>query len=126
MFSSSVNCRVKEEDFWKNYFYRVSLIKQATQLKALTNETRMFKDAIELRNGVGFRSANSQPFPIRQSSELHDQMSDINDEFVSEDCDASAIDTDDVRREIEQFSTGKKLPEKGLLIRREFDCIVCS
>lgn len=27
--------RVKEEVFWKNYFYRVSLIKQSAQLTAL-------------------------------------------------------------------------------------------
>lgn len=27
--------RVKEEAFWKNYFYRVSLIKQSAQLTAL-------------------------------------------------------------------------------------------
>lgn len=30
--------RIKEEAFWCNYFYRVSLIKQAAQLKALASE----------------------------------------------------------------------------------------
>lgn len=33
---SSLTCfRVKEEVFWRNYFYRVSLIKQSAQLTAL-------------------------------------------------------------------------------------------
>ncbi len=30
--------RVKEESFWRNYFYRVSLIKQSTQLSSFTNK----------------------------------------------------------------------------------------
>lgn len=30
---------VNEENFWKNYFYRVSLIKQSTQLSSLAQET---------------------------------------------------------------------------------------
>lgn len=30
-----IHFRVKEEVFWKNYFYRVSLIKQSAQLTAL-------------------------------------------------------------------------------------------
>lgn len=33
--SSVILCRVKEKVFWKNYFYRVSLIKQSAQLTAL-------------------------------------------------------------------------------------------
>ena len=28
-------CSVKEEMFWRNYFYRVSLVKQSAQLTAL-------------------------------------------------------------------------------------------
>lgn len=30
-----ISFRVKEEVFWRNYFYRVSLIKQSAQLTAL-------------------------------------------------------------------------------------------
>ena len=33
--------RINEETFWRNYFYRVSLIKQSTQLTALTHENGM-------------------------------------------------------------------------------------
>lgn len=45
-------------------------------------------------------------------------MSDTTEEFVSEDCDTSTLNTDDVRREIEQFSAGKKLSDQGTLIHR--------
>lgn len=34
-YSSVIYFRVKEEVFWKNYFYRVSLIKQSAQLTEL-------------------------------------------------------------------------------------------
>lgn len=35
LFLYVIHFRVKEEVFWKNYFYRVSLIKQSAQLTAL-------------------------------------------------------------------------------------------
>jgi hypothetical protein len=35
--------RINEETFWRNYFYRVSLIKQSTQLSALTHENGLFE-----------------------------------------------------------------------------------
>ena len=30
--------KIKEEDFWRNYFYRVSLIKQSVALHSMSNE----------------------------------------------------------------------------------------
>lgn len=35
--------RVKEEVFWRNYFYRVSLIKQSAQLTALAAQQNAVK-----------------------------------------------------------------------------------
>ena len=34
-----LSSRVKEENFWRNYFYRVSLIKQSAQLTSLAQQT---------------------------------------------------------------------------------------
>lgn len=45
-FSVSLIFRVKEEVFWKNYFYRVSLIKQSAQLTGLAAQ-----QAAERRDG---------------------------------------------------------------------------
>jgi hypothetical protein len=39
-------------------------------------------------------------------------MLDINQEFVSEDYDTSAVNMEEIRREIEQLSTAKKIPGK--------------
>lgn len=36
--------QIKEEVFWRNYFYRVSLIKQSTQLNSLTTPTDTLKN----------------------------------------------------------------------------------
>ena len=30
--------KIKEEDFWRNYFYRVSLIKQSVALHSMSND----------------------------------------------------------------------------------------
>ena len=42
--------KVKEEEFWRNYFYRVSLIKQSFELKDMeeektTNNSKKDKDS---------------------------------------------------------------------------------
>ena len=34
-----------EETFWRNYFYRVSLIKQSTQINQLVSKTGEFSEA---------------------------------------------------------------------------------
>lgn len=44
--------RVKEDVFWRNYFYRVSLIKQSAQLTAL---------AAQQQQDVGERGASVSP-----------------------------------------------------------------
>jgi len=51
---------------------------------------------------------NGFSIPVRRTSDLQDNMSDINQEFVSEDYDTSAISMEDIRREIEQLSIKKK------------------
>jgi hypothetical protein len=56
------------------------------------------------------------PIPVRHTSELEENMSDINQEFVSEDYDTSAINMEDIRRDIEQSST-KKSSGKIILLK---------
>jgi len=38
---------VKEEVFWRNYFYRVSLVKQSAQLTALAAQQQQQKDGVD-------------------------------------------------------------------------------
>ena len=44
----------------------------------------------------------------RRTSESQEKITDINQDFVSEDYDASALSMDDIRREIEQLTIPKK------------------
>ncbi|CAF1403943.1 unnamed protein product [Adineta ricciae] len=89
--------KITEEAFWRNYFYRVSLIKQSTQLCTLANE----KDK-------SHETTASSNFDGRRTSELIDEPFDENQDFVSEDYDTTDINMDDIRREIEQSSIAKK------------------
>ncbi|UJR15111.1 hypothetical protein I4U23_002077 [Adineta vaga] len=92
--------KITEESFWCNYFYRVSLIKQSTQLNALANENT---------NSQAINEADtSSTHADRRTSELNDKMFDGNQDFVSEDYDTTDINMDDIRREIEQLSITKK------------------
>ncbi|CAF3323306.1 unnamed protein product [Rotaria socialis] len=96
--------QINEELFWRNYFYRVSLIKQATQLTALASGNTNHQSTDENRHP----SNNLE----RRTSELNEKTSDINQEFVSEDYDTSALSMDDIRREIEQLTITKRSSNK--------------
>ncbi|UJR31575.1 hypothetical protein I4U23_019062 [Adineta vaga] len=97
--------QINEETFWANYFYRVSLIKQSTQLSALAHENPNTQSTDESHSSSNERN--------RKLSESQDKSQDINQEFVSEDYDPSAVSMDDIRREIEQLTVTKKNPNKA-------------
>ena len=48
--------KIKEEDFWRNYFYRVSLIKQSVALHSMSNE----EDATAAAAGGGSVTADGK------------------------------------------------------------------
>ncbi|XP_070688098.1 synapse-associated protein 1-like [Pempheris klunzingeri] len=112
--------QVKEEVFWKNYFYRVSLIKQSAQLTALAAQ-----QAAELRNVEKTGSSpeahhqkdavkRKAPSAIRstkpKSSEDEEQISTSPSvsEFVSDAFDSCKINEDDLRKEMEQLVLDKR------------------
>lgn len=59
--------RISEERFWRNYFYRVSLIKQSTQLTSLAaagnEEVNLFPFPSWSFSGVSIR-ISGQPLPV--------------------------------------------------------------
>jgi len=95
--------QVTEEGFWCNYFYRVSLIKQSTQLSALASQNNANTTNDETRTLT--TTTNERD---RRVSDSQDKHQDINQEFVSEDYDTSAVSMDDIRREIEELTVPKK------------------
>ena len=76
--------KVKEDEFWRNYFYRVNLIKQSFDLKDLeANNSRVVPKPKEKRT-----STNEEDVVNNLASNA-----DADDEFVSESYQAS---TDDI------------------------------
>lgn len=111
--------QVKEEVFWKNYFYRVSLIKQSAQLTALAAQ-----QAAQQRD-VGKTSTSPEaahqkdvkqkaPPAIRstkpKTSEDEEEISTSPpvSEFVSDAFDSCKINEDDLRKEMEQLVLDKR------------------
>ncbi|XP_034736713.1 synapse-associated protein 1-like isoform X2 [Etheostoma cragini] len=108
--------QVKEEAFWKNYFYRVSLIKQSAQLTALAAhqaaerrdvartgpsppETLHPKDVVKRKTPPAVCSIK----PKSREEEEEISTSPPGTEFVSEAFDSCKMNEDDLRKEMEQL-----------------------
>ncbi|KPP78461.1 synapse-associated protein 1-like [Scleropages formosus] len=111
---------VKEDVFWRNYFYRISLIKQSAQLSELAAQqeaTRREKagrkdtnlDGIVLTENIGLRippmTTHSQ-----NASELDESISTSPgmSEFVSDTFDLCSINQEDLQKDMEQLVLDKK------------------
>ncbi|XP_008105463.2 synapse-associated protein 1 [Anolis carolinensis] len=108
---------VKEEVFWRNYFYRVSLIKQSAQLTALAAQqqaARKEKNGSEEDRQLTETVRPKTP-PVAIKSQLKPQEEDEEistspgvSEFVSDAFDACSLNQEDLRKEIEQLVLDKK------------------
>ncbi|XP_035509517.1 synapse-associated protein 1-like [Morone saxatilis] len=112
--------QVKEEAFWKNYFYRVSLIKQSAQLTALaaqqaaerrdvqktdtSPEAGHHKDAVKMKTPAAIHTTK----PKSSEDEEEISTSPPVSEFVSDAFDSCKINEDDLRKEMEQLVLDKK------------------
>ncbi|XP_030576965.1 synapse-associated protein 1 [Archocentrus centrarchus] len=113
--------QVKEEVFWRNYFYRVSLIKQSAQLTALAAQQQQ-KDSgdkgtsVAPENIVLTDSVRPKTPPVSisdkrkppQEEEEEISTSPGVSEFVSDAFDSTAINQEDLRKEMEQLVLDKK------------------
>lgn len=109
---------VKEEVFWRNYFYRVSLIKQSAQLTALaaqqatgqSDKTNSKQSDGDLEETV---RPKTPPVAIKSPHKTQEEEEEIStspevSEFVSEAFDSCNINQEDLRKEMEQFVLDKK------------------
>ncbi|XP_026234782.1 synapse-associated protein 1-like isoform X2 [Anabas testudineus] len=110
---------VKEEVFWRNYFYRVSLIKQSAQLTALAAQQQQQKDGedrgasvspedIVLKDNVRPKTPPVSISDIQKEEEEEMSTSPGVSEFVSDAFDSTAINQEDLRKEMEQLVLDKK------------------
>ncbi|XP_046580103.1 synapse-associated protein 1-like isoform X2 [Haliotis rubra] len=90
---------VKEEVFWRNYFYRVSLIKQSTQLTSLAQSSD---------------SSSPKTVPVEAAEkveELPPESPPADNEFVSDAFNADELSEEDIRKEMEQLGVGEDKKE---------------
>lgn len=108
--------QVKEEVFWKNYFYRVSLIKQSAQLTALVAQqaperrdvkktSSSCKDPHQ-KDAVKQKTNSLKPKSNEDEEELSTSLHVS--EFVSDAFGSCEINEDDLRKEMEQLVLDKR------------------
>uniref|UniRef100_A0A2K6F406 Synapse-associated protein 1 n=1 Tax=Propithecus coquereli TaxID=379532 RepID=A0A2K6F406_PROCO len=117
---------VKEEVFWRNYFYRVSLIKQSAQLTALAAQ----QQAAEREEKGNSRQEDSPlteavrpktpPVVIKSQLKTQEDEEEIStspgvSEFVSDAFDACNLNQEDLRKEMEQLVLDKKQEKTAVL-----------
>ncbi|KAF1401368.1 Synapse-associated protein 1, partial [Spheniscus magellanicus] len=116
---------VKEEVFWRNYFYRVSLIKQSAQLTALAaqqqavgkEENKGREDDSQLKETVRPKTPPVTIKPQIKSQEDEEEISTSPgvSEFVSDAFDACNLNQEDLRKEMEQLVLDKKREETSVV-----------
>ncbi|XP_071113982.1 synapse-associated protein 1-like isoform X5 [Haliotis cracherodii] len=124
---------VKEEVFWRNYFYRVSLIKQSTQLTSLaqssgsTGESRSTSSSRRSSTGSEHREATEETDSVNSEdssspktvpAEAADKVEELppesppaDNEFVSDAFNADELSEEDIRKEMEQLGVGEDKKE---------------
>lgn len=116
---------VKEDVFWRNYFYRVSLIKQSAQLTALAAQQQVVgkeenngrKEDIQLTETV---RPKTPPVAIKSQLKPQEDEEEIStspgvSEFVSDAFDACNLNQEDLRKEMEQLVLDKKEKETSIV-----------
>ncbi|XP_013414769.1 synapse-associated protein 1 isoform X2 [Lingula anatina] len=84
--------QMKEENFWRNYFYRVSLIKQSTQLTSLAQQTGSTGEGLAVKSSDSSRrSSTDSGQKDDNSSTEYDKLSDVQDAFSAQNQDGPSI-----------------------------------
>ncbi|RXM32696.1 Gamma-taxilin [Acipenser ruthenus] len=111
---------VKEEVFWRNYFYRVSLIKQSAQLTALAAQQQAAEkeeeknsshtDDNHLTENIRPKTPPTAIIAKLKPNEDEEEISTSPgvSEFVSDAFDSCNINQEDLRKEMEQLVLDKK------------------
>lgn len=98
---------INEEGFWRNYFYRVSLVKQSIQLDQMNNENNISAPATP-------NDARDKSYNYNNNSGSVDQpqqpSSGAANEFVSDYYEHDAINDEEIRSDLKQLKLDSKKP----------------
>uniref|UniRef100_A0A0B6ZYB4 BSD domain-containing protein n=1 Tax=Arion vulgaris TaxID=1028688 RepID=A0A0B6ZYB4_9EUPU len=100
---------VNEETFWRNYFYRVSLIRQSSQLTSSLAQQSGKSSSSSSRRSSTESEKQREPSPSLKAATKEQSEEEIlvgspptHDEFVSDAFGDSNISEEDIRKEMEQ------------------------
>ncbi|CAG5136663.1 unnamed protein product, partial [Candidula unifasciata] len=101
---------VNEETFWRNYFYRVSLIRQSSQLNSsMAHQSGKSSSSSSRRSSTGSEQQQREASPAVKTAAKEQSEEEVfagspptQDEFVSDAFGDSNITEEDIRREMEQ------------------------
>lgn len=95
---------INEETFWRNYFYRVSLIKQSTQLSSMTREKSSSGGSSSWSSR---KSSSDESTKLEKRQSTHDDDDDLpdspNHEFASDAYQGSEISAEDLKQGMKQL-----------------------
>lgn len=105
---------IKEEVFWRNYFYRVSLIKQSTQLTSLAQHN-VPKTTVTRSPAAATKSDSNSPAAVKDAdSEEMPVGSPLADhEFVSDSYQTGNINADELKKEMDQLGMSDKMQDSS-------------
>ncbi|PIK52291.1 putative synapse-associated protein 1 [Apostichopus japonicus] len=119
---SLVPSKISEEHFWKNYFYRVSLIKQSSQLTSLAASSGSESKSEQNSRSGSDSESSKQDQEDKKIEEANQAEEDIggelpgesqgDGEFISDDY-QSVLDKDDVLKGMEQLGMDSKDANEG-------------
>lgn len=90
--------QINEETFWRNFFYRVSLIKQSAQLDQLNTENQ---NQIE-----GDEQNSDKKVSGNEANNVNESLN--NNEFVSDSYEQAALNDEDLKNELKQLKLNSK------------------
>ncbi|XP_064408146.1 synapse-associated protein 1, partial [Latimeria chalumnae] len=111
---------VKEEAFWRNYFYRISLIKQSAQLSSLAAQQVSHPRDTAQRDQKSLSNTDSPlsktpPIAVKRKGNTSEapgaeevSTSPAGSEFVSDAYDTSVLNQEDLLKEMEQLGMSGK------------------
>lgn len=103
--------QINEETFWRNYFYRVSLIKQSTQLTVLAQETGSTGE--KSSNGSRRSSVGSVDKEQLPKEDEFVAGSPPQDEFISDNFQENDVNDDDLRKEMQLLGVDEGAGDKN-------------
>ena len=111
--------KMKENVFWRNYFYRVTLITQSAHLKSFAAEDAQQSGDSALQSSNQTRDVTSEKNIRIPSTEPDDEPQEAGDDFVSDAFNADGEQIEQMREEIKSLEEAKGSGSGGNLLEEE-------